>query len=162
MEQLLLSSLTHTHTDTAHTLEPMGGEERSHIRAQPCLIMDLMETVSAQSVSTCAAPDSSQLLFYVHTVFTHIYPPPRYTPTHRHTQTECVCVAECVFACINVGVQYIRVNTHRLWQEYEMQRRKYVFSEDPYFKCHKTKSIDIHPLGYNVSGHMHGRDFGVW
>lgn len=93
MEQLLLGSLarsctcTQTHTYT-HRLEPMGGEERSHIRAQPCLIMDLMETVSAESVSTCAAPDSSQLLFffffYVHTVFTHIHHPP-------HTQTHNVC-----------------------------------------------------------------------
>lgn len=74
MEQLPLGSLRRTQTHPCargrihvHTLEPMGGEERSHIRAQPCLIMDLMETVSAQSVSTCAAPDSSQLasLFFI-------------------------------------------------------------------------------------------------
>lgn len=73
----------------------MGGEERSHIRAQPCLIMDLMETVSAESVSTCAAPDSSQLLFFfflcaysihthTHTHPTTLAPTPTTTHTHLH------------------------------------------------------------------------------
>lgn len=75
---------THTHTDTyTHRLEPMGGEERSHIRAQPCLIMDLMETVSAQSVSTCAAPDSSQLLlFFMCIQYSHTYSSPHHPHTH--------------------------------------------------------------------------------
>lgn len=94
MERLLLSparlarpctcAQTHTHT---HELEPMGGEERSHIRAQPCLIMDLMETVSAQSVSTCAAPDSSQLLsfyFFMCIQYSHSYTIPPHTHTHTH------------------------------------------------------------------------------
>lgn len=98
-------SRTHTYT---HRLEPMGGEEWSHIRAQPCLIMDLMETLSAESVSTCAAPDSSQLFFFssssfffnAHTVFTHI--PPHQTRTHTHTHH----LHTHTFACINSQARY--------------------------------------------------------
>lgn len=85
---------TRTHTYT-HKLEPMGGEERSHIRAQPCLIMDLMETVSAESVSTCAAPDSSQLFFFFFMCiqYSHTYTPPPLWHTHPVLHP---------FVCINI------------------------------------------------------------
>lgn len=98
--KLLLCAHTHTHSNTC-TLEPMGGEERSHIRAQPCLIMDLMETVSAQSVSTCAAPDSSQLLHFIYFFFFLLLT--RVRSSHAHE------LPARTFACIN---NYIEAHKH--------------------------------------------------